>query len=145
MKQVPKAPKGRRATEVPTDPKHLGPAQIAELIAELRRRPEVPIETLTADHGTVEGIIDLLIVKGHVTLAEVQDFGDRYQSGVSALVMLCIEKGLFTEAEMNAALVSFHHVIRAYGHGSMVTPDQIFSARQAHLKTLLEQVEAEAG
>lgn len=142
MKQVPKAPKGRRATEVPTDPKHLGPAQIAELIAELRKRPEVPIETLTADHGTVEGIIDLLIVKGHATLEEIQDFGDRYQSGVSALVMLCIAKGLFTEAEMNAALVSFHHVIRAYGHGSMATPDQIFAARQAHLKTLLETIEA---
>lgn len=144
MKQS-KAPKGRRSNQVPTDPKHIGPAELAELIAELRRRPEVPIETLTADHGTIEGIIDLLVVKGHATIQEVQEFGDRYQSGVSALVMLCIEKGLFSEDEMNMALAAFHHVIRAYGHGTGVSPTEIFAARHAHLKKLLDVAGGEEG
>lgn len=133
-----KPAKGQRNV-VPIGPGgSISPKQMSDLVAELRKRPEMPVSALQEDIAVIEGIIDLLIVKGHTTVEEIRDYGDRYQSSLSSLIMLCIEKGIFSEADLNKATMSFHHVIRVYGSGRGMTPEEILGARHAYLRRLLE-------
>jgi hypothetical protein len=108
------------------------------MMEELKKRRDPPIQALLADVAVVEGIIDLLILKGIITDTEIRTYGDRYQSSISALIMLCVEKGVFTEADLNKAIVAFHHVIRTHQAGKEMTPDEVLSARQNYLRGLLE-------
>lgn len=133
--------KGGAPGNVQIDVTKISKSQIDELVTQLKRRPETPVEAIAEDQGTIEGLISLLIVKDIVTLADVQDYGQRYQSAISALIMLCIDKGVFSELELNAAIAAFHHVIRAYGPGNGMTPDEIFDLRLKYTKRLMERVE----
>ncbi len=112
--------------------------QMNDLLAELKKRPETPIQALHEDIAVIEGIIDILIVKGVTTVEEIREYGDRYQSSLSSLIMLCIEKGIFTEAELTMATMTFHHIIRVYGNGRGMTPEEILEARHAYLRRLLD-------
>jgi len=130
-----KPPKGLRK---PTPVSEIHPHDIHQMMEELKKRRDPPIQALLADVAVVEGIIDLLILKGIITDTEIRTYGDRYQSSISALIMLCVEKGVFTEADLNKAIVAFHHVIRTHQAGKEMTPDEVLSARQNYLRGLLE-------
>lgn len=108
----------------------------AELLAELKKRPERPIQALCEDSATLEGLIDLLVLKGVITEEELSSYLNQYMSVITALVMLLVEKGAISNLEMEKATLSYHFALRNCRPNA--GPDEIFESRRAHLKKLLE-------
>jgi hypothetical protein len=111
--------KGKRVTE----PTSITPEEMREYLAELKRRPGTPLPCLQEDAAAVQGILDLLIVKGVLKEEngespdqQIVRYADRYNSLVTGTIMLLIEKGIITEKEMEASLLAFHHAIRHFGN-----------------------------
>jgi hypothetical protein len=107
-----------------------------ELLAELKKRPDRPIEVLCEDAAVLEGLIDLLVIKGTITEEELVPHTGRYQSVITALIMILVEKGVISELELEKATLAFHFARRHCS--STASLDEIFEARRTHLKTLLE-------
>lgn len=107
-----------------------------ELLAELKKRPERPIETLCEDSATLEGLIDLLVVKGIISEQELVARINRYQSVVTGLVMVLVEKGVITDQDMEKGILAYHFALRNCRPDA--SADEIFVSRRSHLKTLLE-------
>jgi hypothetical protein len=120
--------------------RNITPKQIDQLVDQLKKRPERPIECILEDQGAVEGLITLLCVKEVVTLEEVQDYAGRYQSALTSLVMLCIDKGLFSEFEYHMAIVAFHETIRALGPGHDLTIVEMFEKRKEYYRAIVNRV-----
>ena len=97
----------------------LSPAELKEFLTELKRRPGTPIRCLQDDSATIQGLIDLLVVKkiipGEHPDELVVAYIDRYNSAVTGLIMLLVEKNIITESEMDASMLAFHHAIRHFG------------------------------
>jgi hypothetical protein len=106
-----------------------------ELLAELQKRPERPIPALCEDQATLEGLIDLLVVKGIITEEEIQPYVNRYMSVITALVMLLVEKGLISDLDLEKAVLAYHFALRNCRPDA--SPDEIFEARRRHLNTLM--------
>jgi hypothetical protein len=129
--------KGKRA---PTDPTVISPDEMREYLAEMKRRPGTPIPCLQEDAAAVQGLIDILIVKGiikdeHPDEVIVQ-YMDHYNSIVTGLVMLLIDKNVITEKEMDAAILAFHHAIRHFGNGP-ASFEEVSTLRRDTLKKRL--------
>jgi len=117
--------------------------RIAEdLLAEMQRRPERPIEVLAEDRATLEGLIDLLILgpkshpEGLFTEEELSRHIDRYGSVMTGLVMTLIEKRVITEEELEMGILSYHFALHHAPPDSNC--DQVFVMRRNHLRALLE-------
>jgi len=94
------------------------------------------------DAATLEGLIDLLIVgtkthpNGIFTEDEFVVYMNRYQSVMTALVMILIEKEIISQEEMEKAISAYHFTIRtAPPNANGVT---ILNMRRDHLKEMLE-------
>lgn len=112
------------------------PVVAEELLAELQKRPERPIPALCEDMATLEGLIDLLVIKGTINEVDLNIFIQRYQSVITALVMLLIERGIITENDMEKAISAFHYATRHCRPNA--TMDEIFEARRKRITDLLE-------
>jgi len=95
---------------------------------ENKKAPYKPVATLLEDAATIDGLADLLIVKG-IVKAEgepgseeyltpedmIKKYVDRYGSAVNGLCMLLYEKNIITEEEHSAAISVYHDAIRHFG------------------------------
>jgi len=111
-------------------------ANYAELLIELKKRPERPIEVIAEDQATLEGLIDLLVVKGIITETELNPYLIRYQSVMTALVMILVVKGIITDADMEKATLAYHFTIR--NSRPNATGDEIFESRRNYLNRMME-------
>ena len=106
------------------------------LMKQLAERPERPIQSLCEDSAALEGIIDVLVLRHVISEDELTPYLHRYQSIMSGLVMLLIEKGIIEETDLDKAILSYHHVLRT------VKPDLpasgVFALRREYLATLLD-------
>lgn len=134
--------KGQRST---VDPTTISPDEFRDYLAELKRRPGTPIPCLNEDTATVQGLIDLLIIKGIIGTEggrgpdeSIVEYAERYNSIVTGLVMLLIETGVITEKEMEAAILAFHHAIRHFGNNA-VSFEKVSALRRETLKKQLEK------
>lgn len=109
---------------------------------ELSKRPERPIPAMCEDSATLEGLVDLLIVgtkshpEGFFTEDEFVTYINRYNSVMTALVMILIEKGYITQEEIEKAIQAYHFALRHCRPNA--GPDEIFESRRGHLKKTLE-------
>ena len=120
--------KGRRKSPEQVD--------VAALLRELGKRPERPIQAMTEDSASLEGLIDLLVCKGIMTEPEFGRYLNRYQSAMTALVMLLIEKDVISETDMEKAISVYHFMVRTAHPGTK--SEDVLEARRARLKLLLE-------
>jgi len=116
-------------------------------LQELDRKPKQeayqPVPTLNEDAASIDGLIDLLIVKGVIqgdneTTAEqlVKKFIDRYGSAINGLYMLLIEKELVTEEELHEAQNVYHDAVRHFG-ARATTFEEVQSFRKNMLRKRL--------
>lgn len=131
--------KGKRA---PADPTTISPEEFREHLEEMKRRPATPVPCIQEDAAAVQGLIDILIVKGIIKDEHPDElilrYMDRYNSIVTGLVMLLIEKEIITEQEMEAAMLSFHHAIRHFGTRS-ASFEEVSTLRRDTLKKRLNR------
>lgn len=91
-------------------------------------QPYEPVTTLLEDAATLDGLIDLLIIKGIIkdqgepnspdylsAVDIIKKYIDRYGSAVNGLCMLLYEKGVVTQEEHNTAIAVYHEAIRHFG------------------------------
>lgn len=116
------------------------PEEMREYLAEMKRRPGTPIPCLQEDAAAVQGLIDILIVKGVIQDEHPDElivrYMDQYNSVVTGLVMLLIDKGVITEQEMDASQLAFHHAIRHFGMRS-ASFEEVTALRRDTLKQRL--------
>ena len=87
-----------------------------------------PVQTLMEDAASIDGLIDLMVVKGLIQdhgkpddkdylSAEdlVKKYIDRYGSAVNGLCMLLYEKGIVSPEEHSTAIAVYHEAIRHFG------------------------------
>jgi hypothetical protein len=104
------------------DPTTISPQEFREYLQELKRRPGTPIQCLQDDVATIQGLIDVLVVdgvlkaKGGISPDErIVRYIDRYNSIVTALIMILIEDGIISERKMELGILAFHHAVRHFG------------------------------
>jgi hypothetical protein len=101
------------------DPTNISSEELKEFLEELKRKPGTPNQCLQDDSAAIQGLIDLLVVKkvipGEHPNELVISYMDRYNSAVTGLIMLLVEKNVITEAEMDASMLAFHHAVRHFG------------------------------
>lgn len=125
---------------MPADSTTITPEEMREYLAEMKRRPGTPIPCLQEDAAAVQGLIDLLIIKGVIQDERPDEliirYMDQYNSVVTGLVMLLIDKGIITEQEMDASQLAFHHAIRHFGNRA-VSFEEVSTLRRDTLKKRL--------
>jgi hypothetical protein len=124
------------------DPTTISPQEFREYLQELKRRPGTPIPCLQDDVATVQGLIDVLVVDG---VLKVKDgvspderlirYIDRYNSIVTALIMLLIDDGIISERKMELGILAFHHAIRYFGTRS-ASFEEVSTFRRDSLRKL---------
>ncbi|HOK59196.1 MAG TPA: hypothetical protein PK659_10395 [Methanothrix sp.] len=125
--------------------------RLQDPVADRIVRMYTPVPTLLEDTATIDGLIDLLIVKGVIhgegTPGEpgyvppervVMNYIDRYGSAVNGLCMLLYEKGIVTEDEHRIAIGVYHDAIRHFGTRAC-TFDEVQSFRKNLLRKRLEE------
>jgi hypothetical protein len=108
-----------------------------ELLAELRRRPETPIPVISEDVAVLEGLIDLLVLKGVITDIELDPGLNRYKSVITALIDLLVQRGVISDTDLEKAIVAYHFTLRNCRPDA--TASEIFESRRSHLHLLLER------
>ncbi|OPY54713.1 MAG: hypothetical protein A4E48_00292 [Methanosaeta sp. PtaU1.Bin060] len=110
--------------------------KIEELEQRLSVRPASPLMDVAQDVATYEGILDLLVLKGHATDGEIQHSLDTYKSFWSAIVHLLIDKGLLTEKELWCATIAYHHFLRLHGLNSGKSAQELMAERREFIKKI---------
>jgi hypothetical protein len=150
VKKLSGAAKGLRKEP---DPTAISPQEFREYLQEMKRRPGTPIPCMQDDVATVQGLIDVLIVdgilaaKGGVSPDErIIRYMDRYNSIVTALVMILVEDGIISEKKMELGILAFHHAIRHFGQRS-ASFEEVSTFRRDSLRMLFlkEGLNGDAG
>lgn len=108
-----------------------------DLESRISQRYPSPVMHLAEDIAMVEGIIDMLVCRNIVTIAEVHSYIDTYKQSWTALVHLLIDKGVFTQRQMNISILAFHHMIRMKG----TKPDATYEELQVERTKFAEDLE----
>lgn len=127
------------------DPTTITPQEFREYLQELKRRPGTPIPCLQEDAATIQGLIDVLVVEGVLKEKDglspdhrIVQMIDRYNSIVTALVMILIEDGIITEKKMEAGIMAFHHAVRHFGERA-TSFEEVSTFRRESLRKLFLQ------
>lgn len=124
----------------PADSTTITPDEMREYLAEMKRRPGTPIPCLQEDAAAVQGLIDILVIKGVIPGPNPDEliirYMDQYNSVVTGLVMLLIDKGIITEQEFDASQLAFHHAIRHFGNRA-ASFEEVSTLRRDTLKKRL--------
>ena len=94
------------------------------------QRQPVPIACPDIDVAKLEGIIDLLVIKGVITDEELQAAAELYGSHMNGLLDLLQTKGIIEEWEMDIAVAEFHRFIQAIGLNNYIPPAVLFERRR---------------
>ncbi len=135
------------------DPTTISPQEFREYLQELKRRPGTPISCLQDDVATIQGLIDVLVVDGILRAKDgvppderIIRYMDRYNSIVTALVMILVEDGIVSERKMELGILAFHHAIRHFGQRA-ASFEEVSTFRRDSLRNLFlkEGLNGDAG
>jgi hypothetical protein len=122
---------------------NITPEELREYMEELKRRPGTPLPCMQEDAATLQGVIDLLIIKnilkdkdGMSPDERICRAADRYNSLLTGTVMVLIEDDVVTEKELESAILAFHHAIRHFG-ARVPSFEEVASLRRDTLKKQL--------
>ncbi len=123
----------------------ISPQEFREYLQELKRRPGTPIPCLQEDVATIQGLIDVLVVGGVLREKDgvppderIIKYMERYNSIVTALVMILIDDGIITERKLEMGILAFHHAIRHFGERA-TSFEEVSTFRRDSLKKLFEK------
>lgn len=97
-----------------------------------------PIAVPQVELGRLEGLIDLLVLKGKITDEELIAVSEPYFSIMNGLLDLLEAKGLIKKWEMDIAVKCYNDYVLAIGPNPTVPPQVLFNQRREYLKELLE-------
>ena len=97
-----------------------------------------PIAVPQVELGRLEGLIDLLVLKGKITDEELIAVSEPYFSIMNGLLDLLEAKGLIKKWEMDIAVKCYNDYVLAIGPNPSVPPQVLFNQRREYLKELLE-------
>jgi hypothetical protein len=102
------------------------------------KQKPIPIACPNIDSATLEGLIDLLIIKGVLTEDELTGAADLYGSYINALLDILNVKGIVKEWELDLARVEYHHFVQAMGQSPNIPPVVLFERRRNVIRDRLE-------
>jgi hypothetical protein len=94
------------------------------------KRQPIPIACPDLDSAKVEGLIDLLVIKGVINDQELAAAADLYVSYMNGLLDLLHEKGIIEEWELDIAVAEFHRFVQAIGQNNFIPPAVLFERRR---------------
>lgn len=101
-------------------------------------KPKInPIACPESEVAVIEGLIDLLIIKGVFKDEELRPLIDTYGSVMNALIDLLIIKGVFKDYELDVATSEFHRFVQALGSNNFMPPAVLFERRRNAIRERL--------
>lgn len=106
----------------------------------LRREEKkpIPIACPDIDSAKLEGLIDLLVLKGVVTEKELSHTADIYLSYINAIIDLLVLKDIFKPWELDICIKAYHDYLQALAGNPNVPPDVLFQQRRNYEKDLID-------
>lgn len=98
----------------------------------------IPIACPDVESATLEGLMDLLVLKGVITEKELTQTVDIYSSYINALIDVLVLKGVFLPWEMDICVKAYHDYLRAIAGNPMVPPEVLFQQRRNYERELIE-------
>ena len=93
-------------------------------------RQPVPIACPEIDAASLEGLIDLLVIKGVINDEELKAAAELYGSYVNGLLDLLNLKGIVEDWELDIARAEFHRFVQALGGNNFIPPAVLFERRR---------------
>ena len=93
-------------------------------------RQPVPIACPEIDAASLEGLIDLLVIKGVITDEELKAAAELYGSYMNGLLDLLNLKGIVEDWELDIARAEFHRFVQALGGNNFIPPAVLFERRR---------------
>ena len=94
------------------------------------KRQPVPIACPEIDAASLEGLIDLLVIKGVITDEELKAASELYGSYMNGLLDLLNLKGIVEDWELDIARAEFHRFVQALGANQYIPPAVLFERRR---------------
>lgn len=104
---------------------------------EEEKRP-VPIACPNVDNAKLEGLIDLLVLKGVVTEGELSQTADIYMSYINAIIDLMVLKDIFKPWELDICVKAYHDYLQAQAGNPNIPPEVLFQQRRNYEKELMD-------
>ena len=101
------------------------------------KRP-IPIACPPIDAAKLEGLIDLMVMKGLITEQELSQTADLYQSYINALIDVLVLKGVFEPWELDICVKAYHDFLQAVASNPTVPPEVLFNQRRNYEQELIE-------
>lgn len=98
----------------------------------------VQIACPQSEAAVLEGLIDLLVIKGVITEEELKATADTYQSYMNAIIDLLVIKKIIEEWELDICIKCYHDAVRAIGNNPAVSPEIIFDMRRKRERELID-------
>lgn len=94
------------------------------------KRQPVPIACPEIDSASLEGLIDLLVIKGVINDEELKAAAELYGSYMNGLLDLLNLKGIIKDWELDIARAEFHRFVQALGANNYIPPAVLFERRR---------------
>lgn len=97
-----------------------------------------PIGIPDNEQATIEGLIDLLVLKGIFTDDELMACANRFQAIMNGLVDILTIKGVITARELEIARNEYHQFVQAEALYRNIPPSVLFQKRRAVIKERID-------
>jgi hypothetical protein len=97
----------------------------------------IPIACPDIESAKLEGLIDLLVMKGLVSEKELSQTVDIYLSYINALIDVLVLKGVFEPWELDICVKAYHDFIQAVAGNPTVPPEVLFQQRRNYEEELI--------
>jgi hypothetical protein len=98
----------------------------------------IPIACPDVDSAKLEGLIDLMVLKGLITEKELSQTVDIYSSYINALIDVLVLKGVFKPWELDICVKAYHDYLQAIAGNPMVPPEVLFQQRRNYEQELID-------
>lgn len=88
--------------------------------------------------AVMEGLIDLLVLKGLITEEELNQTANLYNAYMNAIVDLLVTKGIIEEWELDICIKCYHDSVRALSGYPNISPEIIFDMRRKREQELIK-------
>jgi|GEM_PF-6177009 hypothetical protein len=104
---------------------------------EEKKKP-IPIASPDVDSAKIEGLIDLLVLKGILTEQELAQTADIYLSYINAIIDLLVLKDIFKSWELDICVKAYHDYLQAQAGNPTIPPEVLFQQRRNYEKELID-------
>jgi len=103
-----------------------------------KKKDIVPIACPDIDVAKLEGLIDLLVLKGVFSENELTQTANIYSSYVNAIIDLLVLKGIIKPYELDICVKAYHDFLQAMAANPTIPPTVLFQQRRNYEAELIE-------